>query len=438
MGLEPKNTDSPPTALTSLIHIAADNLRSGQIERGTKQLKNIVDRAPDCALAVSELGRALLITGALDDAATYLSRALILDPTTPGLALSYARCRYFDNRKIPQLEILEALTENKTLEPIIQADLHFALGKIYDDLADYDKAFTFFTRANSIMEKFTNYNNAKVHQSVKILKTAFTNTFLKSIQKPPLRNCSPIFIVGMPRSGTTLVEQILASHLDVTAAGELSYLQDMSIEYSKKIGITYPKSVRRMTPEDIKQMAFSYCAKINNTLGECARFTDKMPTNFFHLGLISVLFPEAAIVHCYRNPADIALSNYFQQFESGNDWSYKLTDIINFYGHYLNIMAHWMDVLPKKIFTVDYEDLVNDPDGSRQRLFDYCRLSAAGTIRQFHEIERPVMTSSNWQVRQPIYKHATGRWRNYESQIGSQLETLIHLDRPQFLFRKSL
>ena len=238
----------------------------------------------------------------------------------------------------------------------------------------------------------------------------------------------PIFIVGTPRSGTTLIEQVLAAHPRVHGAGELKFIGERVQSLPQRMGrsIAYPQCVKSLTPELISEFAKAYLEHLrgHSAAANVLRVTDKMPINFYHIGLIAVLFPRARIIHCRRDPLDACLSMYFQSFTEGYHYSYDFADLGVFYRQYRRLMDHWRRVLFGRLIEIDYEDIVNHQEASSRQLVDACGLDWDDACLRFYEHNRPVRTGSGWQVRQPIYKTSVKRWKNYEQHLGELVDAL--------------
>ena len=237
---------------------------------------------------------------------------------------------------------------------------------------------------------------------------------------------APIFIVGMPRSGTSLVEQILASHPEVFGAGELPYIDHIALALGKHAEGTaaYPACLPNIPDSAFKGFAESYLKEALGAAGEAAVVTDKAPLNFRHLGLILLLFPKARIVHCRRDPLDTCLSCFFQNFAAGQDYSFDLRELGRFYRDYREMMSAWSEVLPAPVFDLVYEDLVADLEGVGRSLLSFCGLDWHPDCARFFETRRPVLTASRVQVRQPVYSSSVGKWRRYAAHLGPLVEAL--------------
>lgn len=370
------------------------------------------------------LGRVLAIRGEVERAHKCFTRALALEPTLPGVALHLSRSRKFSTDDKSTIVLLERLLRNPDLSSSARADLHFGLGKINDDCCDYDLAFRHYERANQLVSDTVSFDRIRFARSLDLLCLSFSTNFFDSGRASGQLSQTPIFIVGMPRSGTTLVEQILSSHSVVHGGGELAYIDQLTREIGAPV--PYPRAAIGMGAPMAFELSERYLEKIKTLSPNASRIADKMPTNFFHLGFIASLFPKAHIIHCRRQPLDTCVSIYFQQFETGNEWAYKLSDIAFFYKGYLRTMSHWQNVLPVPIHEVHYESLIRNPEETTRQMVDYCGLPWETGCLDFHNHPRPVLTSSSWQVRQPLYSQSVERWKRYDSYLDPLRRELEH------------
>ena len=230
----------------------------------------------------------------------------------------------------------------------------------------------------------------------------------------------PIFIVGMPCSGTSLVEQILSAHPDVCGGGELTYMSDLRSKIMREAGIStnWPGCcIHDLKQEDLNRLAGIYLEQLKAISKSSERVTDKMPHNFFELGLIQMLFPESQIIHCNRDPMDTCLSIYFQNFLEGHDYSRNLYHIGTHYHQYLKLMAHWRHTLSMPFLDIQYEELVRDPEPVVRLMLKHCNLEWFDGCMKFHKVKRLVNTASYDQVRQPMYTRSVNRWKNYDKYL---------------------
>ena len=291
----------------------------------------------------------------------------------------------------------------------------YALGKTYDDMGQYEKAFNYYHRANSLL--------AVKHPFDKKIYRKWVDEIIARFGNPAKiedgwfsEDDSPIFIIGMPRSGTTLTEQIISSHPEVAGAGELAYWPAAG----QALGFE-----QELTDIHAQKLANDYLTLLRKCSPSVRRVTDKMPGNYMYLGLIHRVFPRARIIHCQRHPVDTCLSIYFQNFAGGHEYRYKLEDLAFYYRQYRRLIRHWREILPPDVFfDIQYEDLIEHQESVSRRLIDFCGLEWNDVCLEFYKNERSVGTASNWQVRQPIYKTSKERWRNYEQWIAPLLELL--------------
>lgn len=298
----------------------------------------------------------------------------------------------------------------------VESDLNFALGKAHDHRGNHDRAFHHFARANRLHRARIEHDPASgdefVNRSLAIFDSALLNR-LRAAGNPDER---PMFIVGMPHSGKTLVEQILSSTPLVHGAGELEFFPDIMI--STGGGTAFIDWVRTLSVETARRITRGYLALLIDTPSGAQRVTNTMPDNFLCLGLIGALFPNAAIVSCERDPRDSGLSIYFEKFESGNEYAYDLHEIGRYYAQYRSLMAHWRSLMPERIITVRYEDLVADQLPETRRLLDACGLEWDERCLDFHKHPRPIRITRRWKVRQPVHSRFIGRWKHYSRWIG--------------------
>ncbi len=327
----------------------------------------------------------------------------------------------------PILQRLEEEAQNIDDLPESRAmSLHFALGKSYDDIGEYDKAFPHFAEGCRLKRTKHEYNPDQHERSCRNIREFFSKENMKRLKGGAKPSDLPIFILGMPRSGTTLVETILASHPDVYSAGELHDI--LQIANNPKLGVKsegFPISMQGLTKEDVREMGERYLENLREHDEHAKRITDKMPANFMALGLIHLMLPEAKIIHTMRNSADICLSSFTKNFNNSQRHSYDLVEMARFYVSYAEIMEYWRKLLPKGTFyDVQYEELVANPEEETRKLVDYCGLEWNDACLTPHKTERNVKTASVTQVRQPIYTSSVERWRRYEKHLQPLIDAL--------------
>lgn len=334
--------------------------------------------------------------------------------------------RRFKNESVA-IEALERKINNSDIDDTSLIKAHSELGKQYDLLKKYDKAFINYKKANLLereqnnqveaLIKKTHLDNTNKNDIDKWFKI-YPKEFWDNIPCSNNRNMRPIFVIGMFRSGTTLCEQILSSHPDVHGVGELTHINKLSYEIgNSKPHDKTPASLINITQDKLIKAADSYLSIINNHSTDAKRIVDKMPTNYIHLGLISKLFPNAHIVHMVRDPRDVCLSMYFQRFGPQMPFTTDLVELANYHLSYQRVMQYWHEVLDIKIHNVVYEELTRDQEKITRNILDFCGLEWDDRCMSFYKTKRDVNTPSYDQVRKPIYKNSVARWKNYEEYL---------------------
>ena len=306
------------------------------------------------------------------------------------------------------------------------ADLHFALGKAREDLGDYQRAFVHYREGNRQRRCRVRYEpRAAGERAAAIARTFDASFFARSAGRghPSPR---PVFIVGMPRSGTSLVEQILASHPECYGAGELPHLGALARSIASR---GHPARPADLGAEELAELGRAYLESLPAAAAGAARVTDKMPANYLNLGLAAAILPHARAIWCRRDAMDVCFSIYAQHFthQDAYPYAFDLEDIASEYRSCERLMDHWTRTLPIPLHEVRYERLVEDPEGVTASLLEFCGLPFDARCLRFHETDRRVGTASNWQVRQPLYRTSLARWRRFESQLAPLRIALGHV-----------
>jgi hypothetical protein len=320
---------------------------------------------------------------------------------------------------------LASRPERLTTDERMQLD--FALGKAYADLKDYRRSFDHLRRGAAAKRAQTDYDEAAAMALFDRIEAAFPPERFAAASGRGDPSRTPIFILGMPRSGTTLVEQILASHPDVTGAGELRTASDVFGQVRAVTGEVahYPDFVPALDAATLKAMGGLYGAELQRLAPGARRITDKMPSNFYFVGLIHMALPNARILHTVRDPLDTCLSCYSKLFAGEQNHTYDLGELGRYHRRYQRLMDHWRGVLPPgRFLDVSYEALVADLEGQTRRILAHCGLDWDERCLSFHETQRPVRTASASQVRRPIYCGSVGRWRAYAEDLAPLIEAL--------------
>jgi len=323
---------------------------------------------------------------------------------------------------------MRAQLARKDIDEEDRFHLEFALGKALEDAADYEHSFAHYRNANALRRASLPYQAEQTHKFAARMKDVFTREFITAHQGLGSAAPDPIFVVGLPRSGSTLVEQILSSHSQVEGTMELHDIAQVarSVATWKKEGDdAYPEILTTLAPERLRELGEDYLARtrVVRKLGR-PFFIDKMPNNFFHAGFIHLILPNAKIIDTRRHPAGCSFSCFKQHFARGQAFTYGLEDVGRYYADYVALMAHFDSVMPGRVHRVLYERMVDDPEGEVRRLLDYCGLPFQETCLRFYENDRAVRTASSEQVRQPIFRDGVEHWQNFEPWLGPLKDAL--------------
>lgn len=405
------------------------NVRAAQglLEKAVEAYDCAVRLCPKFAPAHNNLGNLYKENGAMEKAAEAYRAALNTDPDFSEAARNLVSCMRYESAEHDDARIIRALLSRSTPRTPESAPLHFALGKIHDDCARYAEAFAHYRAGNTIRRATTPFDSAAYSLGVEQIIGTFTAELVKSRSRFGSLSDRHVFIVGMPRSGTTLVEQILASHPLVHGAGESIALFRIvdDIGSATRSAMRYPQAAAELDGPMIESFANQYARAVCAAARpEHRRVTDKNPLNFRHLGLVSMLFPNARIIHCRRDPHDTCLSIYFQYFVQGNPYANDLRDIGRFHVQYKRLMAHWRATLEPGHIDVHYEDLVHQPRETIEALLSFTGLPWDERCLFHEKTRRPIRTASDWQARQPIYSTSVGRWKHYSQFLTPLFEAL--------------
>jgi tetratricopeptide (TPR) repeat protein len=404
------------------------------LKRSAEALTNY-DKAlsfkPDYAEAYSNKGVALTEFGRFAEASEAIERAIALVPRSPNFYYNLAEAKRLAADD-PYVRIMEELTqETHAFSPGEQIALHFGLGKVFADNRDHERSFQHFLRGNALKRQQTVYDEAAHLGYFERARAAFTRELMHGREGCGDPSSLPVFILGMPRSGSTLVEQILASHPKVFGAGEID---DFSKTMTAVGGASISETILQMSDENLRRLGSIYIDSIRAVAPAAARITNKTPENFRFIGLIHLALPNARIIHTRRDPVDTCLSCFSKLFVDNLPYTYDLGELGRYYRAYETMMAHWHDALPQgAVLDVQYEDVVADLEGQARRIIAHCGLEWDARCLDFHQTERPVRTASKAQVRQPLYRSSVGRWRVHEPFLGpllTELEPLLAAGGP--------
>jgi tetratricopeptide (TPR) repeat protein len=319
----------------------------------------------------------------------------------------------------PQIAAMRELLVRDKRDPANEAQLNFALGRALEQRGEYAQAFAYYARGNALRHEQLPFDMESFERRSQRIRTFFDRAFFAAHVGSGSASSAPIFIVGLPRSGSTLVEQILASHSRVEGTMELPNILNIVGQFDDLAASRngYPETLAAVPREQLRLLGERYIEETALLHPSGERFTDKLPNNFSHVGLIQALLPNATIIDARRHPMDACFSTFKQHFAEGQTFSYSLQDLGRYYRSYLSLMEHWDTVLPGKVLQVRYETLVQDPEAQIRRLLQHCGLEFEPACLNFHETRRAVRTASSEQVRQPIYTSGVGYWRNFEREL---------------------
>ncbi len=411
--------EANPSYAPAYLNLASTRMRMGRLD-GTEELqKKALQLDPSLAEAWSSVGNILHQQGKDDEAVGYFRKALEMKPTltSPYLTMASIQSVGLNDEDIATLQQRLATEE---LENGQASDLHFALARSFEARKQYDEAFAHAKAANELdyhAVKFSAEGNRQfADRSIEV----FDKDFFAAREGYGLESAKPILVLGLPRSGTTLVEQIIASHPAVFGAGELVDFPDVARGINELAGTSapFPDNARDISPEASRTLAQRYLDMLDKRSGGAPHVTDKLPFNFRQLGLFHLLLPKARIVHCRRDPRDVAVSCYFIKFTKPISFAYNLDDFAAYYEQYVRLMDHWLDLFPDAIMDLHYEDLIADQEAKSREMIEFLGLPWDDACLNFHQNKREVKTASSWQVRQPVYKSSLERWRRYEKHLG--------------------
>lgn len=408
--------------LATVLHAA------GRYDEALDEFDEAVRVDPLSPRAHRQRGEALAQRGRLAEAELSARTALELQPSYVGAAALLTAVKRFTAADDADLRTMEAMFGEEKLDDENRITLAFALAKAFEDAQDYERAFAYLEIGNGLRRRSMDYDVDRDLRFLERIASVFDRPLLERFGGLGSESRLPILIVGMPRSGTTLVEQILASHPEVHGAGELWDLHHIAAGVALLSGGNggYPEGVPHLRRADFARLGDGYAHKLHTLGGSAPHVTDKAPMNFCHLGFLRLIAPGARVIHCIRDPVDTCLSCFSLDFGfTSVPCSYDLTELGRYYSGYRALMGHWRDTLPADwVLDVRYENVVADLETQARRLIAHCGLPWNDACLQFHQTNRVVHTSSFAQVRRPVYSSSIERWRRYESHLGPLLAAL--------------
>ena len=409
--IEPKNPQS-------WIASANVSIRLMRQEEALEAYEQAARLQPDTVRLRMSMGHVQKTLGRRADSEASYKAALAMDP---GVAEAYWSLADLKNYTLSDAEVatMQRLLTSDKRERANEAQLHFALGKAFEQRERYADSFSHYARGNALRRLDAPFDIAEFESRVARIRASFNQEFFAARAGSGNPDPAPIFIVGLPRSGSTLLEQILASHSRVEGTMELPNIINITRQFDDLSAARdgYPETVGTAPAGVLSALGSRYLAETAPLRSGREHFTDKLPNNFSHIGLIQVILPNATIIDARRHPMDCCFSTFKQHFAEGQAFSYDLDDLGRYYRCYLSLMDHWDAVLPGRVLHVQYEELVRDPQTNIRRLLDHCRLPFEAACLNFHETRRSVRTASAEQVRRPIYTSGVGYWRHFETEL---------------------
>ncbi len=399
--------------------------KAGEYENALVEFEKALDLDPNHGASLSGMGHALKTIGRQDDAITAYRRCLHLYPSAGENYWSLANLKTFRFRDGEITEMEKHVTDEMLTEET-RVNFNFALGKAYEDRGEFDRGFCCYQTGNALRRSNEHYDPVRtelVHD--RIIECVSAN-FLQRHSQAGDPSTAPVFIVGLPRSGSTLIEQILASHNQVDGTHELPDLPQLigKLDKQRPHAEGYPEALRHFSDDEFTELGSQYLLSSRRHRSGRAFFTDKMPNNFSSIGLLQLILPNARIINARRHPLDSCLGCYKQLFFRGQAFTYDLVEIGEYYLEYQRMMDHWHALLPGKILDVQYETMVLDQERQTHRLTRFCGLAWDDNCLQFYDTDRAINTASSEQVRQPMHSHSVNAWRRFEEKLRPLIDVL--------------
>ncbi|MGA9574905.1 MAG: sulfotransferase, partial [Lysobacterales bacterium] len=415
-----------PRFLEAQMNLAESLQQAGKLEQAIDAYKRIMSDHSQLVAPKYLLGNILKSQGKFAEARDLYQQVMAEQPTYTQAHFSYSSIHRYRDAGDPHIGLMLDLFEQRELTIENRLQLSFALAKALENVGDYAQAFKFLKLGNDLRSREFDYRVDSDRELIRSIIISFSREAISRVRIDPQTSDRPIFIVGMPRSGTSLVEKIIASHSDVYGAGELDYIFALGTRLFLKESVNYQFGpLDSYPPKAFEQFGRIYMEKIDMLDGQSRRLTDKMPFNMMMIGLIKIALPNAKIIHCVRDARDTCLSIYKQNFTTGNyRFAYDLRTVAQFYKQYQLLMKHWHEVIPGGIYDISYETLTQNPDVEIRKLLVACELEWQDDCLNFDKSEGIVKTASAYQARQPMYTSSVNLWEKYQDFIGPLLDEL--------------
>lgn len=395
---------------------AIESMQAGDFETALQYFDKILGKLPGDAVTLTSKGHALKTIGNLDEAIATYHQVLVSNPTHGEAFHALANLKTY-RFKDSEIDRMQALHDSDELSFNDRVYLNFALGKAFEDVEDYAKSFSYYQRGNELKKQQSQYQRSRMSEDLQAQQDSCTPDLFSKFAGAGCSASDPIFILGLPRAGSTLLEQILSSHSQVDGTLELPNILSLSqrLRRRKRLqgGADYPQNLNELDVEELREFGEEFIRETRIHRQGAAFFVDKMPNNFRHIGLIRLILPNAKVIDARRNPMACCFSGFKQLFAEGQEFSYSLEDIGQYYRDYVELMAHWDRVLPDFVLRVNNEDLIADFENQVRRMLDFCGLPFEEACLNYHQTKRKVRTPSSEQVRQPISSAGVDQWRYF-------------------------
>lgn len=396
-------------------HLAIERMQTGDYDGASELFDQVLAKLPEDPATLTSKGHALKTTGLQDEAVANYRAATSAKPDhgDAWYALANLKTYRFEDSEI---DAMVQQLSRRDLAFMDRVHLNFALGKAYEDRKAYEESFGFYDQGNALKRAQTRYSADAMSEELAKQKAVCTPELFEKHEGSGHPAIDPIFILGLPRAGSTLLEQILASHSQVDGTLELPNILSLAHRLrGRKAGQSrYPATLSELDAAQLAEMGERFIEDTRVHRQSAPRFIDKMPNNFRHIGLIHLILPNAKIIDARRNPMDCCFSGFKQLFAEGQEFTYGLEEVGRYYAEYVALMDHWDAVLPGKVLRVQHEDVLDDLEGQTRRMLDYLELPFEEACLEFHKTERAVRTASSEQVRQPINRKGQGAWKPFE------------------------
>jgi tetratricopeptide (TPR) repeat protein len=404
-----------------------ESMQTGDYDAAHAAFDDVLKTIPGDPITLTTKGHAYKTCGDYDAAVNSYHAALQSQPRHGDAYYSLANLKVYSFGE-NEIDDMATLERSENLPHADRVYVCFALGKAYEDQGKYDKSFEFYERGNGLKKTQSRYDAEQMSADLKATRDVCTAELFRRNAGSGHDAPDPIFVVGLPRSGSTLLEQILSSHPQIDGTLELPNILSLSQRLRRRGRQSehsdFPQILAELAADELEEFGKQYIDDTRIYRQTAPFFVDKMPNNFRHIGLINLILPNAKIIDARRHPMACCFSGFKQLFAEGQEFSYGLEDVGRYYRDYVDLMNHWDEVLPGKVLRVQYEDVVADIDTQVRRILEYCGLPFADECINFHQTDRSVRTPSSEQVRQPIYKSGLAQWRHFEPWLGPLKEAL--------------